>query len=119
MRFTFWIVLGLLIFGGVTTMIADTGIYDVGYLSPESPFDEETTTQLTESTESFETNPMGGITALPTMIKTVLGGVLAVITILPLLLSMGFPIGLAMIFQGGIWFIYVIELFLWLKGISL
>lgn len=119
MRYTFWIALALMIFGSVSVMIADTGIYDVSYMTPASPFDDETVTQLTESTQSFETNPLGGITALPTMIKTILGGILAIITILPLLTSMGFPLSIAAVFQGGIWLVYGVDLFLWLKGISM
>lgn len=119
MRYTFWIALALLVFGSVSAMISDTGLYDVGYTVPTSPFDEETVTQLTESSQSYETNPIGGVTALPTMIKTVLGGVLAIITIIPLALSMGIPLSIAAIFQGGIWLVYGVELFLWFKGTTL
>jgi hypothetical protein len=116
MRNTLWTAISLLLFGAVVAMITASGAYDVTISGMTSPFDEETVTQLTESAASMESNPLGGITLLPVLLKTVFGGLIAIISIIPALSSLGIPIWISAVFQGPIWIIYIVDLVALIKG---
>lgn len=116
MRNTLWIVISLLLFGAVVAMITASGSYDVTISGMTSPFDEDTVTMLTESAVSTESNPLGGITLIPILLKTVFGGIIAIISIVPALSSLGIPIWISAVFQIPIWIIYVVDLVALIKG---
>ena len=117
MKYTLWIAIFLLVFGSSVSMLSATGSYDVTITGFSNPFDQETTTQLTEAAVSTESNPLGGETLLPILLKTVIGGLLTMITIIPVLSSIGIPIWISAVFQAPIWIIYIVDLVALLKGI--
>lgn len=118
MRNTLWIAVSLLLFGAVVSMLAASGSYDVTISGMNSPFDSDTITQLTESAASADSNPLGGITLIPILIKTVLGGIITVFSIIPVMTSVGIPIWISAIFQIPIWIIYLVDLIALVKGFT-
>lgn len=117
MRTTIWIVIALMLFGGVCNALTATGAYNTGIETTEvlSQTDVE---QLTESISAAEDNALAGISVVGTVIRVVFGGILTAIVIVPTLVSMGVPIYIAMIFQVPIWVIYGVELISWWKGMN-
>lgn len=112
MRISLWLVIGLILFGGVSNMLLATGVYDVSYADQIStPFDEEDIKQLTEGAASSEDNPIGGYNWLYIAGTTILGAVVSALTIIPLGLALNIPLPIILIFQSPIWVIYGMELY--------
>lgn len=112
MRYIIWLVIGLLLFGGVSNMLLATGVYDVSYSDQlHTPFDDEDITLLTEGFAESEDNPVGGLDIGYAFATTVLGALVSVLTIIPLGLSIGIPLPVIMIFQAPIWVLYAVELY--------
>lgn len=112
MRITLWLVIGLVLFGGVSNMLLATGVYDVSYTDRIStPFDDEDIKQLTEGAAESEDNPIGGYNWLYIAGTTILSSIVTALFIVPLGLALNIPLPILMIFQSAIWVIYGMELY--------
>jgi len=97
--------------GFVATGINASGLFPVAV--PEPGFNNVTETQVTEMTEqaSGELSPLFILSFLVWFVKAILGGLLAILTIIPLLLSWGCPLWIAGIIQGPIWVVCLYGVF--------
>lgn len=112
MRITLWLVIGLLLFGGVSNMLMASGVYDVSYVDQiNQPFTEDDVIQLTEGAAQSQDNPIGGYDWGGVAVRTILGALTTVIFIVPLGTALGIPLPIIMLFQTPIWVLYVVELY--------
>lgn len=112
MRITLWIVIALVLFGGVSNMLLSTGVYDVSYADElYTPFDQEDITMLTEGAAESQDNPIGGFDWGGVAVSTIFGSIISVVFIIPLGTAIGIPLPLLWIFQSAIWIIYAVELY--------
>lgn len=110
------IALFLFIFGAVVTGINDSGLFSATL--PENnivQYDQATVQDLTESA-SGEVNPLFTIAFIQLAIKSILSGVLAIATIIPMMLAFGFPGWIALMIQGPIWFVMAVGVYEFITG---
>lgn len=109
------IALAILLFGFVAGMINGSGLFDVQIAGADytSGIDQMMAEELTGGASTAEWNPLGGLSSLGVLISTLGQSLIAVVTIIPLLTSLGIPLVVAMCIQGPIWFVYAWDLFNW------
>lgn len=115
MRLTVWIVIALVVFGGVSTAMHEMGGYDT-QVSSSDILTQGDLEQLQESAASTEMSSTSGFSTAYSFIKVVLGALISAISIIPVMLNLGVPLVIAMIFQAPIWIIYGVELACWVRG---
>lgn len=114
MRISLWLAIFLTVFGCVGAALVGTGSYDVAFVddSPGSSFySSESVTQLTESSTDAEDNPNGGYTGYGINLLSIGSCLIAALTIIPMLTTMGIPVYISVILQAPIWIIYVMEFY--------
>lgn len=102
------LMLVLFIFGAVIGAINEAGLYESTVL-PESgaTIDEAEVTEITGSLSDSTVTPFTVIQILMSCGKVLLGGMLSIVTIIPIMVSYGVPIVWASMVQAPIWLIEV------------
>lgn len=106
------IVLCLLIVGGVTSVINESGFYSMHI--PESGMtgmSEAQVTDLTNSAKSAPTNPFSMFIVLQTLVSVLISTFLVVITVIPLLTAYGVPFGFACMIQAIVWTVMAVGVY--------
>lgn len=101
------ILLFLFIFGLVSEGINVSGLFDVKVPTTESNFEEANVQELTEGVANTGLNPITGFVIILTFFRVFASAVLAIITIIPILLSWGVPLWLGAMVQSPIWLVEV------------
>lgn len=112
------IALAIFIFAAVSTGINDSGLMPVAI--PESninQMDQADVQDLTESA-SGDVNPLFTIGFVIIAIKSIVAGLVAIFSILPLLISWGFPLWIGMIFQAPLWFVEAVGIYQFVTGVN-
>lgn len=110
------IALCLFIFGAVITGLNSSGLFPATL--PEAginQYDQATVEDLSGSA-SGELNPLFTLGIIQVFVSSVIAGVIAVLSIIPLMMQFGVPLWMAMMIQGPIWFVCAWDLFSVLKG---
>ena len=105
------IMLFLLIFGWVAGGINASGLYDAQAPTSEIGIEEADVIEITEGMSSQDVNPLTMYSIIITMGNVLCSGFLALLTILPFLLSWGCPFWAAMMIQGPIWLVEVVGIY--------
>ena len=105
MKGLYFILFCLFTFGAVTTMLNSSGIMPIAL--PTQSQAEVSGTQITDLTNTTKgnVNPLFELSFLAVLVGSVLSGLLAMLTIIPLLLSFGIPLYIAAAIQTPIWLI--------------
>lgn len=113
------IIFVLFCFGFVSTGINASGLFPM--VVPEPGYNNVTEAQVTEMTEqaSGELSPLFILSFLIWFVKAILGGLLAILTIIPLLLAWGCPLWVAGMVQGPIWIVSLYGVFTTITGTRL
>ena len=104
-------------FGAVCTYINEIGIYEEHL--PESGVTatlQQVNDTNTAMLDASKNSGLNGIEQLGLFGKSVLGGVIAIFTLQPLIVSMGFPIGMAGLFVSPLGIVLLFTLFEWWFG---
>lgn len=120
MRPTFIIAIFLLAFGLFFNMLTPTGLglFDVDPLPVSSPVDSELATQLTEAGADAETNPIGGASTSFNFLDVLFGGILNVLYVIPIADKLGIPLVISAPINAILVLVYVVDLALWIRGLS-
>ena len=110
------ILLTLFIFGFVTAGINESGMFTHKMPETNIGFDESDVQEVTEGTQAVGTNPVSAIAMIGVFLRVFASAVLALVTILPILMSWGCPIWAGMMVQGPIWLVEVVGLYQFATG---
>jgi len=99
------ILLTLFIFGFVTAGINESGMFTHKVPETNIGFDESDVQEVTEGTQAVGTNPVSAIAMIALFLRVFASAVLALVTILPILMSWGCPIWAGMMVQGPVWWV--------------
>jgi hypothetical protein len=111
------IILFLFILGSVSTGINSSGIFPVNVpVQTTATMSQAQITDLTNSTKG-PVSPLSMITITMLFVSSILGGLLAVVFVVPLMLSWGVPLYIALMFQGPLWIVEAFGVYQILTGI--
>jgi hypothetical protein len=101
------IMLAVFIFGFVTTGINDSGMFDPVMPTSDTGIDEAEVQEITAGISEQPLNPLTMFSVATTFARVMGGGFLAMLSILPWLVSWGFPVWMGLMIQGPIWLVEV------------
>ena len=110
------ILLTLFVFGFVTAGINESGMFSHQMPETDIGFNESDVQEITEGTSNVGTNPVSAIAMIGLFLRVFASAVLALVTILPILMSWGCPIWAAMMVQGPVWLVEVVGLYQFATG---
>ena len=110
------IILTLFIFGFVTAGINESGMFEQPLPVTDVGFNESGVTEVTAGATAVGTNPVSAIAMILVFFRVLASAALAVVTILPILMSWGTPFWAAMMVQGPVWFVELGGLYQWATG---
>ena len=110
------ILLTLFIFGFVTSGLNESGMFKKQMPETEIGFTDAQVKEITEGAKAAGTNPVSAIALIGSFFRVFASAVLALITILPILISWGVPIWAGMMIQGPVWLVEVAGLYQWATG---
>jgi hypothetical protein len=112
------IALSIFIFAAVCTGINDSGIFTITV--PESNVNqmEQADVQDLTDTASGEVTGLFTIGFVIVAIKSIIAGLVAIFSILPLLTSWGVPLWIGMIFQAPLWFVEAVGIYQFVTGVN-
>ena len=113
------ILLCLFIFGFVTAGINESGMFAQQMPATDIGFNESDVQEITEGTQGIGTNPVSALAMIAMFLRIFASAVLALITILPILMSWGVPVWAAMMIQGPVWLVEVVGLYQFATGIGM
>ena len=99
------ILLTLFIFGFVTAGINESGMFSHQLPETEMNFNDTSVSEVTKGVEAVGTNPLSVVSMVIVFFRVLASAVLALVTILPILMSWGVPIWAGMMVQGPVWFV--------------
>ena len=101
------LMLVLFIFGAVIGAINEAGLYSTVMPESGATIDEAEVTEITGSLSDSTVNPFTIIQILMSCGKVLIGGMLSIVTIIPIMVSFGVPLVWASMVQAPIWLIEV------------
>lgn len=110
------IVLCLFCFGAVVTGLNSSGLFTT--VLPEQNIQQYDSAQVEELTEAAtgDVSPLFTINFVIIAVKSVLMGMVSVLTIIPLMLSFGVPLWIAAMIQSPIWFVSAVGVYQFVTG---
>jgi len=113
------IILFMFVFGAVCSGINASGIFTMTIPTQSTATVQESQiTDLTNSTKG-PVSPLSAVSFTMLFVGSILGGLLAVLTIIPLMMSWGVPLWVATIFQTPIWIVEVAGIYRMVTGIDI
>lgn len=113
------IALALFAFGFVTGCINGIGLFDVMLPGSDMTISESQVTEITDGATSGGASPLYSISILLTLGKVLWEGLKTALALSVLLCSYGVDPLVALMFQGPIWFVYIVGLVQFFTGRSL
>lgn len=118
MRPSTTLALFLIIFGLVSSAFTSLGMFDTTIPGQTVQFDDSQVTEITEGMNPVNLDEFSQLSMVLNIGRVLFFGVISALTIIPLMLDLGIPIEIAMIFQTPIWFVYIADRLGWLKGVE-
>lgn len=105
------IIFVLFCLGFVSTGINESGLFPMAV--PEPGYSNVTEAQVTDMTEqaSGEVSGLFVLSFMVWFVKSILGGLIAILSIIPLLTAWGCPLWIAGMIQGPVWLICLYGIF--------
>ena len=113
------ILLVLFVAGFVTAGINESGMFSHKIPATDIGFNESDVQEITEGVQGVGTNPIATLAVIGMFFRVFASAVLALITILPMLMSWGCPLWAAMMVQGPVWLVDVVGLYQFATGINM
>ena len=113
------ILLTLFVFGFVTSGINESGIFSHDMPETQIGFSDTDVQEITGGAQAVGISPVSVISMVMIFFRVLASAVLALITILPILMSWGCPIWAGMMVQGPVWLVEVVGLYQWATGHNL
>lgn len=102
----------LFIAGAVITGLNDSGMFASAIPEPNiQQMSEDDVVDLTEAGGNADTNPLFTLSIIAIAAKSLFMGLVSVVSIIPLLLSMGVPSWIAVMIQGPIWLVMAVGIY--------
>lgn len=113
---SFKIAVGLFIFGLVMSIFTAYGLNPENSQITYATLDEDDYIDLSEDVQNKNIGPFTAISLVFTIGGVLLDALWSVFTILPILLRLGLPLPIALLFQAPIWLVYTKDVFTYFTG---
>jgi hypothetical protein len=113
------VILFLFVFGAVCTGLNTSGIFTTQM--PVQSTASISQTQITDLTNTTQgpVAALGVVSFMALFIGSILGGLLAVLSIIPMMTAWGIPLWIALIFQTPLWLVEIAGIYKLVTGIDM
>jgi len=113
------VILFLFVFGAVCTGLNTSGIFTTAL--PVQSTASISQTQITDLTNTTQgpVAALGVVSFMAVFVGSILGGLLAVLSIIPMMTAWGIPLWIALIFQTPLWIVEIAGIYKVVTGIDM